>query len=128
MTIHRGIGLCLFIIWLAGCGEQQTVSITPAINDKFADTSQLAKPPGDEIATLIPELTAYRQRVTAALNSHPPILQMNRQELDSDAGQRAQQLAVSHPEFLRHTRDPKTGAVLRNEIMTVRKALPATAC
>ncbi|MEZ5538116.1 MAG: hypothetical protein R3F02_21115 [Thiolinea sp.] len=126
MKIHLSTALCLACILLSGCNDKQPQSITPAVTDKFADTSQLAEPLERELRkSRVPELAEYWQRVEAALQADPPILQMNAQELPEAKGRLAQELAVAHPEFLRFTRDPKSREALRNEIMTVRKALPA---
>ncbi|OQX07982.1 MAG: hypothetical protein BWK73_26585, partial [Thiothrix lacustris] len=94
--------------------------------DKFADTSILAQAvPREQLQFSIPPLADYWQRVQAALQADPPILLLSDKELPDAKAQLAQKLAVANPEFLKFTRDDKTNAPLRNEIMTVRKALPA---
>jgi len=126
MKIHSGIVLCLFSLWLGGCGEDKPPSVTLPTVDKFADTSTLAQAvPREQLQSSIPPLADYWQRVQAALQADPPILLLNDKELPDVNAQLAQKLAVANPEFLKFTRDEKTIAPLRNEIMTVRKALPA---
>lgn len=126
MKIHSGMVLCLFALWLGGCGEDKPPSVTLPTVDTFADTSQLATPlPREQRQAQLPELAAYFQRVQAALQADPPILPLDATQLPDPTAQAAQQLAVAHPEFRRFTRDEKTGEALRNEIMNVRKALPA---
>ena len=58
-----------------------------------------------------------------ALQADPPILQLDDTQLPDAHAQAAQKLAVAHPEFLKFTRDDKTGAALHNEVMNV-QALP----
>ncbi|OQX01276.1 MAG: hypothetical protein BWK73_46600, partial [Thiothrix lacustris] len=126
MKIPSGIVLCLFSLWLGGCGEDKPQSVTLPTIDKFADTSTLAQAvPREQLHSNVPQLADYWQRVQAALQADPPILLLNDKELPEANAQLAQKLAVANPEFLKFTRDEKTNAPLRNEIMTVRKALPA---
>ncbi|MBU0655115.1 MAG: hypothetical protein KJ914_08255 [Gammaproteobacteria bacterium] len=125
MNIRLGIGLCLLSLWLAGCGDDKPKSITLPVADKYADTSALAQPVMQaDLHTKIPELAAYWQKVQQALQSDPPVLQLDNTQLPDPHAQTAQKLAVANPEFLHFTRDEKTSAALRNEIMNVRKALP----
>lgn len=126
MRFHVCMGLCILVTMLAGCGDDKPASVIPPVTDKFADTSQLASMvPREQLQSQIPELAAYLERVQAALQADPPVLLLNEQELPDATAQLAQKLAVANPEFLRFTRDEKTSEALRNEIMTVRKALPA---
>lgn len=126
MNRHLGMGLCLVFLWLAGCGDDKPKSVTLPVADKFADTSALAQPAArEDLRAKIPELAAYWEKVRQALQADPPVLLLDEHDLPDPQAQSAQKLAVAHPEFLKFTRDPKTGEALRNEIMTVRKALPA---
>ncbi|MEB4589933.1 hypothetical protein VSS37_02985 [Candidatus Thiothrix sp. Deng01] len=125
MNRHLGMGLCLVFLWLAGCGDDKPKSVTLPVADKFTDTSALAQPVArEDLQAKIPELAAYWEKVRQALQADPPVLLLDGHELPDPQAQSAQKLAVAHPEFLKFTRDPKTGEALRNEIMTVRKALP----
>lgn len=123
MKIRSGMVLCLLTLWLVACGDKKPTVITPPMVDKHADSSQLAAPLApDALRAQVPLLADYQQRVQAALQANPPVLLLNEQELPDAAAQTAQKLAVANPEFLQFTRNEK-GEALRNEIMTVRKAL-----
>lgn len=123
MKIRTGLLACVLL--LAGCGDDQPSSITPATVDRFADTSQLAAPVATtQLRAKVPELDQYLQRVKQALQANPPILQLTDAELTDPQAQQAQALAMQHADFVRFTRDAQTGEAFRNEIMTVRKALP----
>ncbi|WP_050988082.1 hypothetical protein [Thiothrix nivea] len=96
------------------------------MTDKYADTSALAKPvAAEDLRNKVPELAAYWQKVQQALQADPPVLLLDDKELTNLQAQQAQKLAVANPQFLQFTRDEQTGEALRNEIMAVRKALPA---
>ena len=123
MKIRSGMVLCLLTLWLVACGDKKPTVITPPMVDKHADSSQLAAPLApDALRAQVPLLADYQQRVQAALQANPPVLLLNEQELPDAAAQTAQKLAVANPEFLQFTRNEK-GEALRNEVMTVRKAL-----
>lgn len=116
-----GLGLLL----LVGCGDKPDAPITAPTVDEFSTTSQLAGvQPREEWLQRVPELAAYFRRVEAALQADPPILLLDDEQLPTPEARAAQRLAVAHPEFQRFTRDEKTGAPLRNEVMNVRKAIP----
>ena len=126
MKRYFGIGLCCAALWLGGCKEEKPQAITPPVVDKFADTGALTPAVSrEQLTAQVPPLADYFQRVQAALQADPPVLLLNPQELPDVKAQQAQQLAIKHPDFLKFTRDDKTQQPLRNEIMTVRKALPA---
>ena len=72
----------------------------------------------------IPALAAYEAQRQAALQADPPILLLDDAEL-SEEGRLAQSTALQHPQFVELTRDPDTGQPLRNEIMSLRPALPS---
>lgn len=111
---------------LAACGDTSTSISLPVTIDKHAESAQLAvSAPHAELQAKIPALLEYQQRIAAALQANPPVLLLDAQELPEANAQLAQQLAVAHAEFQKFTRDPRSGQALRNEIMTVRKALPA---
>lgn len=119
-----GIVLSLAFL-LAACGDKTAnKGLLPNSTDPHTASSQLVdRAEQGQWAQAIPELQDYRQRVQAALRTDPPILLLNQQELPNKKAQLAQRVAVAHPTFTKHSRDPKTGAALRNEIMTVRPAL-----
>ncbi len=126
MNFRTCIGLCILAVMSSGCGDDKATSIIPPVIDKFVDTSQLAADiPHEQLQAQIPELAEYFQRVQAALQADPPVMAMSAQELPDATARLAQKLALESPEFIRFTRDEKSGEALRNEIMTVRKALPA---
>lgn len=126
MKIRSGIGLCLISLWLIGCGDDKSASVTLPVTDQYADTSALAKPvAAEDLRNKVPELAAYWQKVQQALQADPPVLLLDDKELTDPQAQQAQKLAVANPQFLQFTRDEQTGEALRNEIMAVRKALPA---
>jgi hypothetical protein len=117
---------CLVSLWLAGCGDDKPKSVTLPTVDKYADTGELAKPTdAADLQGKIPELAAYWQKVQTALQSDPPVMLLDDKDLPDPKALAAQKLAIANLEFLKFTRDEKTGDALRNEIMTVRKALPA---
>jgi hypothetical protein len=120
------LGLWL-VLMLGGCREDETGVVTPAaMTGKHADTAQLAALlPLESGTALIPELSAYRQRVKAALQADPPVLLLPETELSDPQARAAQQLAIRHPQFKQRAYHPQTRAPLRNEIMSVRPALPA---
>ncbi|MEZ5452598.1 MAG: hypothetical protein R3E93_07225 [Thiothrix sp.] len=100
--------------------------MTLPVTDQYADTSALAKPvAAEDLRNKVPELAAYWQKVQQALQADPPVLLLDDKELTDPQAQQAQKLAVANPQFLQFTRDEQTGEALRNEIMAVRKALPA---
>lgn len=126
MKLTTGMGLCLVLLLLAGCDTDKPQAVTLPAVTQFNDTSQLAAAvPREQLQAQIPALADYFRRVEAALQADPPILPMDATQLPDATAQQAQALAVAHPEFRQFTRDEKTGAALRNEIMNVRKAIPA---
>ena len=119
----RGLVGVLLGFSMAACNDQQKILQLPHSTDKYQGSAQLVQSNSNP-----PNLTAlqdYQQRVALALQANPPVLLLNEQELTDSSAQQAQQLAVTHPEVQKFLRDPKSGAALRNEVMSVRKALPA---
>ena len=127
MKFHSGMVLCLLSLWLGGCGDDKPTSVTLPVTDKFADTSALAKPVRTSrfAHQKSPNWLIIGSKCKQALQADPPVLLLNEKEFPDPTAQLAQKLAVANPEFLKFTRDDKTSEPLRNEIMTVRKALPA---
>ena len=119
----RGLVAVLLGFSMAACNDQQKILQLPTSSDKHQGSAQLAQSNSSH-----PNLTAlqdYQQRVATSLLANPPVLLLNQQQLTDSNAQQAQQLAVAHPEVQKFLRDPKSGAALRNEVMSVRKALPA---
>lgn len=119
----RGLIVLLLGLSLAACNDQQKTLQLPTPIDKHQGSAQLAQDAA-AFPSLIP-LQDYQQRVALALQAQPPVLLLNAQELSDTQAQQAQQLAVNHPELQKILHDPKSGAALRNEVMSVRPALPA---
>lgn len=119
----RGLGVLLLGLSMAACNDQQKTLQLPTSTDKHQGSAQLAQ--ATETANPLLALQAYQQTVSAALQANPPVLLLTNQELTDSFTQQAQQLAISHPEVQKFFRDPQSGAALRNEVMSVRKALPA---
>ena len=80
--------------------------------------------PGDVMMKKIPGLAQYAKLIEGSLNKKPPVLLLDDLELPDDNHKKAQNIAVSDPEFLRDVYHRETGAPLRNEIMSVRQANP----
>lgn len=119
----RGLAVLLLGLGVVACDDQQKILQLPSSTDKHQGSAQLAQ--ASSVTSIIEPLTAYQQRVAEALQADPPVLVLSRQELSDDKAQQAQQLAIAHPEVKKFFFDPKSGAALRNEVMSVRKALPA---
>ncbi|PID34487.1 MAG: hypothetical protein CR976_00020, partial [Thiotrichales bacterium] len=118
-------GVCL-VFCLSGCGEQEAVVVTPpAMVDKHADTAELAALLPVEPRQPVPELSAYRERVAAALKSELPVLLLPDAELSDPKARLAQRLILRSPQFRQRLFHPQTRVALRNEIMSVRPALAA---
>jgi len=65
----------------------------------------------------------YREQIRANLASDLPILLLN--DLPNSKADKAQQLAVQNPEFIRYVWHAQNKQALRNEIMVARPALPS---
>ena len=92
---------------------------------KWEARPRLAKPvPVEELVSRIPELAFYQNKMNEAMASDPPVIRLPETGLDQYQIM-AQQLALSSSEFTRDVRHPENGAVLRSEIMGVRKAFPS---
>ena len=121
MTVRAGMLTYLLALLLTACGEDKPKTLTlPNTTDRFINSGQLAL---STATTPIPALETYWQKVQAALQKNPPVLALDNTQLSDSKAQTAQQLALANPEFLKLTRDAKTGEALRNEIMNVRPAL-----
>ncbi|MFZ1388469.1 MAG: hypothetical protein WBP46_05235 [Thiolinea sp.] len=119
----RGLVAVLLGFSMVACNDQQKTLQLPNSTDKHQGSAQLAQ--GSSNTPVLTALQDYQQRVALALQANPPVLLLNQQQLTASSAQQAQQLAVAHPEVQKFLRDPKSGAALRNEVMSVRKALPA---
>lgn len=119
----RGLVTVLLGLSLVACDDQAKIIQLPISADTHQDSAQLAQVSANN--TSLAALQAYQQSVAAALEANPPVLLLTPQELKDELKQQAQQLAVNHPEVQKYLRDPKSGAALRNEVMSVRQALPA---
>jgi hypothetical protein len=78
-----------------------------------------------ELQKVIPALASYEAQIQDALKAKPPILLLAEEELSSSEARLAQSLAIQNPQFIERTVDPLSGEPLRNEIMSVRPALPS---
>ena len=118
----------LFFILLFGCSPTQS---PPAKTPQATSIPQLGGEPGqlatrrspEDIRQEIPALATYEAQFETALSLDPPVLRLD-DELRSEAERIAQDLALQHPKFIEYTRRRPTGVPLRNEIMSVRPALP----
>lgn len=119
----RGLVTVLLGLSLAACDDQAKILQLPISADTHQGSAQLAQVSGTSAS--LAALQAYQQSVAAALQANPPVLLLTPQELNNELKQQAQQLAVNHSEVQKHLRDPKSGAALRNEVMSVRQTLPA---
>lgn len=119
----RGLVTVLLGLSLAACDDQAKILQLPISADTHQGSAQLAQV--SVTSSSLAALQAYQQSVAAALQANPPVLLLAPQELNDEFKQQAQQLAVNHSEVQRYLRDPKSGAALRNEVMSVRQALPA---
>jgi hypothetical protein len=121
MTIRAGMLAYLLVLLLTACSEDKPKTLTlPNATDRFVNSGQLAL---SSATAPIPALDAYWQKVQAALQQNPPVLVLDNTQLSDSKAQTAQQLALTNPDFLKLTRDAKTGEALRNEVMNVRPAL-----
>ena len=85
----------------------------------------LAKPvPVTELISKIPELAYYHKKLIESLKNDPPVLLLDKSEIRDEKQQKAQEIAIREPKFIRDVYHPDTKEPLRNEIMIVREALP----
>ena len=86
----------------------------------------LAKPiPVKEMITKVPELAYYHKKLMESLQNDPPVLLLDESEIRDEKQKKAQQLALSNPDFIRDVYHKETKEPIRNEIMNVREALPS---
>lgn len=119
----RGLVIALLALSVPACNDQQKTLQLPTPNAKYETSAHLAN--ADAAQANIAALQTYQHNVALALQANPPVLLLGTQELNDSQAEQAQQLAVHHPELQKLLRDPQSGAALRNEVMSVRKALPA---
>lgn len=119
------IFLVLFLLMACSAGEQTDGATVPRQAPQLGgQPGVLATPrPAAEVIQVVPALATHEAQMQAALAANPPVLTLE-DELVSDEARLAQELALQDPTFVEYTRDSSTGEPLRNEIMSVRPALP----
>lgn len=118
----RGLVMMLLGVNLVACDNQTKIIQLPTTTDKHQGSAQLVQTA--VTSQPLPALHTYQQSIAAALEANPPVLLLTDEELGDATKQQAQQLAINDPEVQTYLRDPQ-GVALRNEVMSVRQALPA---
>ncbi len=122
---RAGIFSVLIALFLAACSTDTTTTGQGDPSNKKLDQAILTKAlPVTEYAAKIPELSFYLSRLKKSLEKDPPVMSLSLKELGDESAFKAQQLALRDKDFTRWTYDTAQHIPLRNEIMSVRPALP----
>lgn len=112
------------IVGLSACQQQEAPQTVQQHHNPYTETAQLANQRRDaQVLQDVPALAAYREKIAASLKQQPPVLTLGEQ-LSDEKARLAETLALKHPQFLQFVYRAKTREPLRNEIMSVRPALP----
>ncbi len=117
---------CLFGFWMLfyACKADKNPHQKTAVHTPPSGVAVLAKNiPQSELESKIPELAFYVDRVRQSLNKKPPVMEISLKDLGDESAFKAQQLALKDTAFTHWVYDTARHLPLRNEIMSVRKAL-----
>lgn len=113
------ISLCVVIAMSCKTNDQRrTPQAPPSVAHLFSDTPRL-----EVLRKRIPELDFYLYRLRQSLQQRPPVMTLDRRDLQDSLAWKAQAIALRNTQFTRWVYDTATRQPLRNEITQVRRAL-----
>ena len=124
-TVRYGLTSAVLLLLVSSCQQESNRSDSQTKKPLPSSVGKLTQsPPLSQLEAKIPELVFYRKRLRESLAKEPPVMDISLQDLGEGKAYEAEQLALKDTGFIHWVYDTARHIPLRNEIMSVRKAMP----